>query len=404
VFFISELPFFSVNLPVQKHNFMENFIINNPTVLHFGRNILTGLPAVMKNYGKRVLLVYGKNSVKANGIYDEVMKQLKLSDATVFEYSGIKSNPVISDVDAAAELGRKNNIELIVAVGGGSVIDSAKIIALAIPIKNKAWDLFEYKVKPVTAIPLIAVLTLAATGTEMNAFAVVQNDETKQKPGYFSPHIFPKHSFLDPAYTLSVPANYTAYGITDLVAHALEGYFGIGETTLTDKFIFAIIKEAVEYGPLLMEDLQNYKYREKIMFAATCALNGTTAYGKRSGDWGVHGIGHALSMLYDVPHGASLSVAYLAWMRYFKKDIEPSLILLGNNVFGVETADETISCFEQFFRQIGSPVRMHEVGLEKTPGDKEINDLIENLIVNKVTGDHYKLGTEDYRQILINAY
>ena len=178
---------------------MENFIISNPTSLHFGRNVIAGLPEVMKNFGKRVLLVCGKNSVKANGIYDEVMRQLQLSGASVFEYSGIKSNPVISDVDAAAELGRKNNVDLIVALGGGSVIDSAKIIALAIPIKNKAWDLFEYKVKPTAAVPLIAILTLAATGTEMNAFAVVQNDETKQKPGYYSPYIFPRHSFLDPA-------------------------------------------------------------------------------------------------------------------------------------------------------------------------------------------------------------
>ncbi len=383
---------------------MENFIINNPTALHFGRNIIAGLPDVMKNFGKRVLLVYGKNSVKTNGVYDEVMKQLQVSGATVFEYSGIKSNPVIGDVDAAAEIGRKNKVDVIVAVGGGSVIDSAKIIALAIPIPNQAWDLFDYKVKPTTAIPLIAVLTLAATGTEMNAFAVVQNEQTRQKPGYFSPLIFPKHSFLDPAYTLSVPANYTAYGITDLIAHSLEGYFGPGETTLTDKFIFSIIKEAIEYGPLLMDDLQHYSYREKIMFAATCALNGMTAYGKKSGDWGVHGLGHALSMLWDVPHGASLSVMYPAWMKHFKDAIEPSLILLGNNVFGVNTADETIAGFEQFFQQIGSPVRMHEVGLSKTPDDKEIADIIENLIVNKVSGYRYKLSTDDYRQILLQAY
>lgn len=383
---------------------MENFIINNPTNLHFGRNIIHGLPEVMKNFGKRVLLVYGKNSIKSNGVYDEVMKQLKLSGSIVFEYSGIKSNPVISDVDAAAEIGRKNKIDVIVAVGGGSVIDSAKIIALAIPLKNKAWDMFEYKVKPTTAVPLIAVLTLAATGTEMNAFAVVQNDVTKQKPGFYSPHIFPKHSFLDPAFTISVAANYTAYGITDLIAHALEGYFGIGETTLTDKFIFSIINEAIEYGPLLMDDLENYHYREKIMFAATCALNGMTAYGKKSGDWGVHGMGHALSVLYDIPHGASLSIIYIAWMKHFKDAIEPSLILLGNNVFDVDTADETIACLEDFFIKIGSPVRMHEVGLSQTADKKEIDAIIENLILNKVSGYHYKLKTEDYRQILLNSY
>ncbi|MEI6123267.1 MAG: iron-containing alcohol dehydrogenase [Bacteroidota bacterium] len=383
---------------------MQNFIINNPTCLHFGRNVISQLPAVMQNYGKRVLLLSGKNSIKTNGIHTAVMEQLQQADATVVEYSGIKSNPVISDVDAAAQLGRQHNVELIVAVGGGSVIDSAKIIALAIPLKTPAWDIFEYKVKPTVAIPLMAVLTLAATGTEMNAFAVVQNDATKQKPGFYSPHIFPKHAFLDPEYTFSVPANYTAYGIVDLIAHALEGFFGAGETTLTDKFIFAIIKEAVEFGPLLMTDLTNYRYREKIMFAATCALNGTTAFGKKSGDWGVHGLGHALSALYDVPHGASLSVAYLAWMKYFKESIEPSLLLLGNNIFGVATPIETIACFERFFNQIGAPVRMHQLGLSQTANTKEIEALVENLIINKVNGDNYKMTHDDFRGILKLAY
>ncbi len=383
---------------------METFTIYNPTCLHFGRNIITQLPAVMENYGKRVLLVCGKNSVKSNGIYQQVMEQLNLAHAKVFEYSGIKSNPVIGDVDAAAKLGRDNKVDVVIAVGGGSVIDSAKIMALAIPLPNKAWDLFDNKVKPIHSLPLIAVLTLAATGTEMNAFAVVQNDQTKQKPGYYSPLIFPKHSFLDPQYTLTVPANYTAYGIVDLIAHALEGYFGAGETTLTDKFIFSIIKEAVEYGPLLMDDLHNYSYREKIMFAATCALNGTTAFGKKSGDWGVHGLGHALSVLYDVPHGASLSIAYPAWMKHFKESLEPSLLLMGSNIFGVTSANETIHCFEKFFEQIGSPTKLHQVGLSSSVNEKELNALIENLNINKVNGNHYKMTDEDFRQILTNAY
>ena len=383
---------------------MKNFVINNPTFLHFGKNVIADLPSVMRSYGKRVLLVYGKGSIKESGVYAEVMEQLHLAGTTVFEYSGIKSNPIISDVDAAAELGRKNNVDLIVAVGGGSVIDSAKIIALAIPVPNKAWDLFEYTVKPTTAIPLIAVLTLAATGTEMNGFAVVQNEVTKQKPGYFSPMIFPKHSFLDPDYTKTVPANYTAYGIVDLIAHAWEGYFGAGETTLTDKFIFSIIQEAVEFGPSLMQNLQDYRLREKIMFAATCALNGTTAFGKKSGDWGVHGIGHSLTVLHDTAHGASLSVAYPAWMKHFKDVLEPSLLLLGNAVFGVNSAEETIQCFEDFFAQLGAPIRMSEIGLSETPNTAEIDALVESLRINKVNGDNYKMTPEDFRQILTLAY
>lgn len=374
---------------------MENFIINNPTCLHFGRGVISGLPSVLDKYGKRVLLVFGKNSIKANGVYDQVINQLHSAKAHIFEYSGIKSNPVISDVDAAAELGRKNNVDVIVAVGGGSVIDSAKIIALAIPIKNDAWDLFEYKVKPTSAIPLVAVLTLAATGSEMNAFAVVQNDQTKQKPGYFSPYNFPKHSFLDPEYTFSVPANYTAYGIVDLIAHALEGYFGKGETTLTDRFVFAIIKEAITYGPLLMNDLKNYHYREKVMFAATCALNGMTAYGKKTGDWGVHGIGHALSVLYDVPHGASLSIAYPAWMNYFKNRIEDKLVLFGKEVFNEPAPEKTIACLENFFHQLGAPTSLNEIGLDA----RHKKEVTENLVFNKTTGDNFQMVRTDFENI-----
>ncbi|HOY32545.1 MAG TPA: iron-containing alcohol dehydrogenase [Bacteroidales bacterium] len=374
---------------------MENFIISNPTCLHFGKGVINDLSETVSKFGKRVLLVYGKNSIKTNGLYAQVVAQLHQAGSAVFEYAGIKSNPVISDVDAAAEIGRKNNIDVIVAVGGGSVIDSAKIIALAIPLKNRAWELFEYKVKPVTAIPLIAVLTLAATGSEMNGFAVVQNDVTKQKPGYFSPFIFPKHSFLDPSFTITVPAKYTAYGIVDLIAHALEGFFGKGETTLTDRFVCSIIKEAVTYGPLLMKDLTNYGYREKIMFAATCALNGMTSYGKKTGDWGVHGIGHSLSVLYDIPHGATLSVAYPAWLNYFKSRIMDKLNFLGKEVFDTNSPEATITSLEHYFHLLGAPVRLKEIGIDAWKKE----EIIENMVFNKTTGDNLKMDRADLENI-----
>lgn len=383
---------------------MENFVLYNPTSLHFGKGVIAELPGIISSFGTRVLLVYGKGAIKENGIYNEVMNQLKKCKAEVFEYSGIKSNPVIGDVDQAAAVGRKNKVDVVLAVGGGSVIDSAKIISLAIPVENKAWDFFEYKIRPKAAVPLVAVLTLAATGTEMNPYAVVQNDETKQKPGYYSPLIYPRHALLDPAYTISVPENYTAYGIVDLIAHALENYFGTGDTTLTDKIIFAIIKEAVEFGGLLMQNPDNYAFREKIMYAATLALNGTTSIGKKSGDWGVHGLGHSLSALYDTPHGASLSVMYPAWMKHFKTQLEASLILLGENVFGVETAEDTILAIEQFFYSIQAPVRMYQLGLSTVADENEIQAITQNLILNKVTGGHMAMGEEDYRAILKLAY
>ncbi len=234
---------------------MENFRIENPTVVHFGRDVIKNLGKAIGPIGKKVMLVYGKGSIKKNGIYEAVMEQLKAINAEVAEFEGIKPNPIIEDVDAAAELGRKFQPDVILAVGGGSVIDSAKIIALTIPVDFSGWKFMTNQVIARKAVPLVAVLTLAATGTEMNQFAVVQNHTTKQKLGYGNKLIYPRHSFLDPQYTFSVPRNYTAYGISDLTAHALENYFGKGEATLSDKFVYAIIHEAMEIGPKLLNDL-----------------------------------------------------------------------------------------------------------------------------------------------------
>ena len=375
---------------------MENFMIYNPTRVHFGRGVLSGIASAAASQGKTALLVSGKNSARTGGHYGLVADQLKAAGCEIIEYSGIKSNPVISDVDAAAELGRQHKVGMVAAVGGGSVIDSAKIIALAVKLECPAWDIMVQKVKPTEALPIIAVLTLAATGTEMNPFAVVQNDSTLQKPGFFSPLIFPKHSFLDPSLTLSVPPNYTSYGIVDLVAHCLENFFGKGETSLTDRFIFGIIREAVEFGPALMVDLQNYRLREKIMFAALCALNGMTAWGKASGDWGVHSIGHSLSVLYDVPHGASLSVAYPAWLEHHLPVLSQQIALLGKEVFGTSDPRHTLVKLRQFFKEVGSPVTMAELGL----GPEKKDEIVENLIYNKAGGYFYQLTKNDLEGIL----
>jgi len=376
---------------------MENFIAFNPTTLHFGKNVLDKLPSTVSAYGKTVLLVYGKNSIKKSGLYDQIISLLSKSGARIIEYSGIKSNPLVSDVDAAAQLGRSNNVDVILAVGGGSVIDSAKIISIAIPVQGLAWDFFERKRTPSTAIPLIAVLTLAATGTEMNPFAVLSNHASERKEGYGGPLLYPKHSFLDPQLTATVPADYTAYGIADLVAHSLEAYFGKGEdATLTDKFIFSIIREAVEYGPKLMNNLSDYELRAKIMFAATMALNGMTMYGRGTGDWGVHSIGHVLSLLYDVPHGASLSITYPAWLRLHKDRLPHRIELLGREVFGVNSVDETILKFETFFDEIGSPVRLNQA-----VENADQNEILRIMIQNNVATYVQKLTHDDYRQLLI---
>ncbi|MEI7498930.1 MAG: iron-containing alcohol dehydrogenase [Bacteroidota bacterium] len=376
---------------------MENFTAYNPTTLHFGKNVLTVLGSTLKEYGNRVLLVYGKGSVKKSGLYDLIMRDLKTQGFEVCEYGGIKPNPVIEDVDAAAAIGRQYNVDVILGVGGGSVIDSVKIISITIPVNHGGWDFFSGQAKPVTAIPFIAIPTLAATGSEMNPFAVVSNHAQRLKAAFGGPLTFPKHSFLDPALTLTVPKNHTAYGIADLIAHCFEAWFGIGETTLTDRFVISIIKEAMEYGTKLLGDLQNYEYRERIMFAATMALNGMTMYGRSTGDWGVHSAGHCLSLLYDVPHGASLTIIFPAWMRHFKDQIESRIAKLGTALFDEKlTADESIDRIEAFFKSLGCPTRLSDMNI---PGVL-YQPIFESMVHSKVNGGNMKMQEEDYRKLI----
>lgn len=375
---------------------MENFTIFNPTTLHFGKGAIYKLPDTLKAYGKNVLLVYGKKSIKKNGVYDQVMAQLRSAGAMVFEFSGIKSNPIVEDVDAAAKLGRENNVDVIVAVGGGSVIDSAKVISIAIPVQHSAWDFLAGKAKPQQAVPLIAVLTLAATGTEMNMFAVIQNHKEGRKSGYGHKLMYPAHSFLDPAYTNSVPADYTACGIADLIAHCLENYFGKGKATLTDRFIFSIISDAVGFAPKVLAEPDNYENRAAIMYAATAALNGMTTFGKGMGDWGVHSVGHVLSLLYDVPHGASLTIVYPAWMKFHKNELEAEIAHLGKSVFGTQNADEAIAAFEKFFIGIGCPISLADAGI----GSNKKQEILESMKYNKVQGNHQKFTHGQMEELL----
>ncbi len=379
---------------------MENFTIHNPVALHFGRGVTNKLGETVAEYGKKVLLIYGKGSIRENGIYDNVMEQLNWIGAEVIEYGGIKPNPVVEDVNAAAELGKKHNVDVVLAVGGGSVIDSAKIVALTIPCNETAWRIMIKMAKPKTAIPLIAVLTLAATGTEMNPFAVLQNVQTHKKIGYGNPLIYPKHSFLDPSFTFSVSREYTAYGIADLIAHALENYFGAGDATLSDKFVYAIIREAMEFGPALLDDLKNYDLRAKIMYAATNALNGLTAYGRISGDWGVHSIGHILSLLYDSPHGATLTVAYPAWLKLIKERDPERIQELGENLFGTSSPDGTITAFEDLFAKLSCPLKMKDLNIDESKKD----EIVEMMKKNKVDGVHYKLSDDDLKKIVDMMY
>ncbi len=375
---------------------IENFSIFNPTRLHFGKGVVQNLGTRVKIYGKRVLLMYGKGSVKKYGYYDTVVSKLHETGLETVEFQGIKPNPVVDDVRNAVKLGRENNIDVIVALGGGSVIDSAKITALSIANNEDPWQFMDWKASPQKTIPLICVLTIAATGTEMNGAAVLQNQQTKQKSGYVNELNFPKESFLDPSFTTTVPANYTAYGIVDLIAHALEAFFGAGEPSVTDKITTSIIKDAMEWAPELLNNLSDYDLRANIMLDATLALNGVTSYGKKSGDWGVHAIGHELSFLYDTPHGATLSIAYPAWLKLQKDRITDRISTLGKLLFNTSNTDKTIDLLQSFFKEINSPVSLKETGINEHYKSQIVNQMKKN----KITGMHHKLSENDYETLV----
>ncbi len=379
---------------------MLNFSFHNPTKIHFGRGAVSDLGTNASLIGKKALVIYGGGSVLKNWSYRDTMDQLKQNNIEAIEFNGIKPNPRVEDVMKAARIGRDADVDMLVAVGGGSVIDSAKIIAICIAETCDAWEVMTGKYEPKEATPLISVLTLAATGTEMNAVAVLQNGETMEKIGYRNDMMYPVHSFLDPAYTESVPANYTAYGIVDLVAHSLEAWFGKGESSLSDRFVISIIKEAMEDGPALMKDLESYELRANIMWAATNALNNMTMYGRISGDWGVHDFGHVLSFLYDTAHGATLSIIYPAWMRVLKERAGDRIIQLGHELFGLNTADETIEALEAYFKSLGSPVKCQEEGIDISKKEEILNLMNRN----KAQGMNYKFSKEEREQLLDHMF
>ncbi len=362
---------------------MEKFVAFNPTKLFFGRDCVSAsMSKSIAALGKKALIVTGKGSAKKTGAWNDVINQLKQANIDYVEYAGIKSNPVVTDVQKAIELGRSHKVDFVIGIGGGSVIDSSKIIALCIPKNHQPWRVMKGQEKPIKALPIVAVLTLAATGTEMNPFAVLQNDDTNEKLGYGSPLIYPSLSFCDPKYTLSVSKEYTAWGLTDIVAHCLEAYFGNGNAHLSDKIVVSILKEIIEVGNNLLVDLNNYELRERMMWASTCALNGITLHGRKSGDWGVHDVAHHLSALYDIPHGASLSVVYIAWLKLFKRELSHRITWLGNEVFNVKNPNATIKRFELLFMFWNCPINLPMLHLS----EKQINAFKNLLLEHKPTG------------------
>jgi alcohol dehydrogenase YqhD (iron-dependent ADH family) len=382
---------------------MENFQYYNPTKVIFGKDVIDQLGNEALIYGKKALIIIGQGSVRKNGLYARVLSLLNIAGINHVTYEGIKPNPIYQDADEAVTLAKENEVDFIIAIGGGSVIDTAKAVAMGFYVDHSVWDFFMQKVaRPTKALPLFSILTLAATGTEMNSSTVIQDTQSGEKKGYGAPCLFPKVSFLDPTYTLSVPLNYTAYGVADTISHALEQFFGRGNSPLSDLYTASVIQLSIQYGRAVMLDPEDFNTRSQLMWLATNALNGTLKAGKNSGDWGVHGLEHSLSVLYDVAHGAGLSIVYPAWLKYHQAQITGKLAFLAKHVFDLDNRDENlaasecIAALEQFFTDINSPIRLKQIDVLPTEEAK----ICENFELNKVTGAVYPLNMADYKGIL----
>ena len=353
---------------------MKNFWYHNPTKLIFGKEQIVALKEEIQKYGKNVLLVYGGGSIKRNGLHDQAITQLNEIGATVIELDGIEPNPRLTTAQKGADLCKKHNIDIILAVGGGSVIDCAKLISVGAKYDGDAWDIVTGKYRPVDALPLGTVLTLAATGTEMNANSVITNWETNEKLGWANALVYPKFSILDPTYTFSVPKDHTMYGIVDMMCHVMEGYFHRSPNTpLQDNYCEALLRTIIEVGPKLLADLENYELRETILYCGTMALNGSLSMGI-SGDWSCHMIEHAISAIHDIPHGGGLAIIYPNWMKYIAPVYPERFARFATEVFGInsvgkETLDvayEGINALRTFWNSIGAPSTLADYRIDDT--------------------------------------
>jgi alcohol dehydrogenase YqhD (iron-dependent ADH family) len=378
---------------------MDNFTFFNPTKLIFGKDQVQQLKTEVPQYGKKVLLVYGGGSIKRNGLYDQVLSLLKEVDVEVFELPGVEPNPRLSSVRKGVEICRTEGIEFLLAVGGGSVIDCTKAIAAGAKYDGDTWDLMTRKAVAKEALPFGTVLTLAATGSEMNSGSVITNWETNEKYGWGSAVTFPQFSILDPVNTYTVPRDQTVYGIVDMMSHVFEHYFHLTENTeLQDRMCEGLLLTVMEAAPKLLENLESYEHRATILYSGTMALNGMLSMGYR-GDWATHNIEHAVSAVYDIPHGGGLAILFPNWMKHNLKVKPERFKKLAVRVFGVnpegktdeEVGLEGIDKLRNFWNSIGAPSRLADYEID----DSQIEVMADKAMVYGEFGNFTKLNKED---------
>ena len=363
---------------------MQNFDYMTPTRLIFGRDAIAKLPEVMTQFGKKILLTYGGGSIKKIGLYQKVLEMLKGYD--IVELPGIQPNPKYDpSVLDGVRLCKEHNVDVILSVGGGSVLDCSKAIAAGAKYDGDPWDLISYKVKAKAALPIVDILTLAATGSEYDCGGVISRTETNDKIGYIDPLLFPVVSILDPVYTFTVSKKQTAAGIADAMNHTIEQYFVEDSTLLNDGFCESMLRSLMTNGRKCLENPEDYTARAEMMLACTYGCNGILALGNSYSGWPCHGIEHALSAYYDITHGEGLAIITPRWMRHILSErTMDRFVKYGINVFGIdptlpkqEIAGTAIDATYEFFESINIPMHLREVGIDDSRIDEMAHHVAE---------------------------
>ena len=354
---------------------MNSFVYNIPTKVYFGENQLGHLGEELRKFGRRVLLTYGGGSIKRNGLYDRVIEELRKADLEVFELSGIEPNPRIESVREGVKICKEQGIDVLLAVGGGSTIDATKFMAAGACVEHDAWEFFGANAKPINdALPIVTILTLSATGSEMDTAGVISNLATGDKLGRLAAPLLPRVSFLDPTLTYSVSKYQTACGAADIMSHIMEVYFTTQKDLfMLDCFMEGMLKTVVKYAPIAIAEPENYEARANIMWTSSWAINGFINGGKRKA-WSCHPMEHELSAVYDITHGLGLAILTPRWMKYcLDETTVDKYVQYGVNVFGIdpsldkmEIAKRSIALTEEFlFEKLGLQRTFTEVGIKR---------------------------------------
>jgi alcohol dehydrogenase YqhD (iron-dependent ADH family) len=380
---------------------MNSFQFVNPTHIIFGEGTVSQVGQLTAKYGKTILLVYGSGSVKKTGLYDKTISLLHEAGITVHELPNIEPNPRLTTVNKGIEICRAEGVDFILAVGGGSVIDAAKAIAAGVLYEGDVWDFFTGKAVIQDALPLGTILTLAATGSEMNGSSVVTNWEENLKRGAGSAHMYPKFSILDPTLTYTVPRNHTVNGSVDIMSHVFEQYFSLTENTpLQERFCESILQTVIENVEIALDAAA----RANLMWCGTIALNGGLISVGMANDWASHGIEHEVSAIYDIPHGAGLAVIFPNWMKYVHEERIDRFVQYATRVWGVnpegksdkEVALEGIQATRDFFTRIGAESRLADFEI----GSDKLDRMAEEAVRYGAIGSFKRLEKQDVKAIL----